>query len=171
MILKGEKVVLRPVEMEDAELLRSMINDPDIESMVSGYSFPISRCAQKEWMNNLEKNQNVFRAIIDINNSAIGEAILTDIDMKNGTAEIHIKIAGEDNRRKGYGFDSITTLTNYAFNELRLNCIFCLISERNIASKKMFEKCGYIYEGRLKKRIYKKGQYYDLLSFSVTNKE
>lgn len=39
MILHGINVTLRPIELEDAELLRTMINDPKMEAFVVGYSF------------------------------------------------------------------------------------------------------------------------------------
>lgn len=42
MILKGEKVILRAIEREDQEFLKEMINDPELEKLVVGWSFPVS---------------------------------------------------------------------------------------------------------------------------------
>ena len=42
MILKGKKVTLRAVEESDIEMLRELINDPEIEKMTVGKSFPVS---------------------------------------------------------------------------------------------------------------------------------
>lgn len=166
MILRGAHVILRPIELEDTELLRDMINDPKMEAFVVGYSFPVSKFQQSEWIKNLGNRKNEFRAIIDVSGTAIGAAMLTDIDFKNGTAEIHIKIADTQNRGCGYGKDVVNCLTNYAFDELRLHCVYCSIREDNIASQKLFESCGYEYEGTMRNRMFKSGKYFDLRLYS-----
>lgn len=166
MILHGTHVTLRAIELEDADLLREMINDPNMEAFVVGYSFPISKFQQSEWIKNIGSKKNEFRAIIDVNGTAIGTVMLTDIDFKNGTAEIHIKIAATQNRGCGYGKDVVNCLTDYAFDDLRLNCVYCSIREDNIASQKLFESCGYVYEGTLRNRMFKSGQQYNLKSYS-----
>ena len=96
----------------------------------------------------------------------IGTIILSNIDMKNGTAEVHVKLAVANNRGKGYGTDAVNTIVKYAFNEMRLNCIYAEILEYNQPSIKLFEKCGFKKEGTLCSRIYKGGKYINLMSFS-----
>ena len=167
MFIKGEKVLLRAVELEDADLLRQMMNDEEVERMMWGYSFPISRHQQHKWIENLSSENAVFRAMIDVNGVAIGTIILSNIDMRNGNAEIHIKLAHTHERGKGYGSDAVSALISYAFNELRLNCIYCRVKEDNIASQKMFEKCGFVKEGCLRSRVYRAARYYDFYEYSV----
>lgn len=171
MFIKGEKVLLRAVELSDADLLRDMMNDPDIERMMGGYSFPISQHQQIKWIENLINEKNVFRAIIDVNGTAVGTVILTDIDMRNGTAEAHIKLARTSERGKGYGTDAMSALVRYCFDELRLHCVYCGVKEDNIASQKMFEKCGFKKEGCLRSRVYRDGRYYDFYSYSILKDE
>ena len=96
MYIKGEKVLLRAIELSDAEILQEMINDAEIERMMWGSSFPVARHQQVKWIENLSGEKNVFRAIIDVDGKAVGTIILTDSDMRNGTAEIHIKIAASE---------------------------------------------------------------------------
>ena len=59
----------------------------------------------------------------------------------------------------------------YAFEQLRLNCIYSRIKEDNIASQKMFEKCKFVREGRLRSRVYRDGQYYDFYEYSLLRSE
>lgn len=167
MFIKGTKVLLRAIELYDAELLRQMINDGDIEEMMWGYSFPVSNHQQIQWIEQLPDETNVFRAIIDVEGRAIGTVILSNIDMRNGNAEVHIKLANHCERGKGYGRDAISALVTYAFDTLRLNCIYCRIKEDNIASQKTFEKCGFIREGCLRSRVYRNGQYYNFYEYSI----
>lgn len=171
MLIKGNKVLLRAIELTDADVLQSMINDEEIEQMMLGYSFPVAHHQQLKWIENLSNEKNVLRAMVDVDGVAIGTVILSDIDMKNGTAEIHIKLARASERGKGYGTDAIMTVVSYAFNELRLNCIICRIREDNIASQRMVEKCGFIKEGCLRSRLYRDGRYYDFYEYSVLKSE
>lgn len=167
MFIKGKRVLLRAIEISDADMLQQMMNDENIERMMWGYSFPVARHQQIKWIEGLSGEKSVFRAIIDVNGTAIGTIILSDIDMRNGSAEIHIKLANAAERGKGYGTDAVSALVLYAFNTLRLNCVYCRINEDNIASQKMFEKCGFKQEGRLRERVFRDGKYYDFYEYSI----
>lgn len=169
MIIQGEKIILRALEKNDANLLLDIINDPDTENMLGGSSYPVSYDMQCEWIENQKNDDTVFRTIIalkDEKKTGIGTIILNNIDMKNGTAEIHVKLAVENNRGKGYGTEAVNTMVKYAFNEMRLNCIYAEILEYNLPSIKLFEKCGFIKEGILSSRVFKGGKYINLMSFS-----
>lgn len=172
MFIKGRKVLIRAIELSDAELLREMINDEEIEQMMWGYSFPVAKHQQVSWIENLSRNNDaIFRGMIDVNNVSVGTVILSDIDMKSGTAEIHIKLAKSSDRGKGYGKDTVLTMLCYAFNELRLNCVYCRIKEDNIPSQKLFESCGFTKEGCLRARVYRQGRFYDFYEYSILRTE
>lgn len=162
---------LRAIEKTDLHLLKSMMNNPDIEQSLGGWSFPVSDFQQETWFETIQNMniQTVLRLIIDVDGTAVGTIILTDIDMKNGTAQIHIKMIQQKN--KGYGSKSIMMLCEYAFEELRLNTIYSMVNENNIPSQKTFNKCGFIKEGVLRSRVYKKGIYYNVISYSLEKKE
>ena len=101
----------------------------------------------------------------------LGTIILSDIDYKNGTAQVHIKPAKKDDRGKGYGADSLDALIEYAFKEMRLHCLYATVLSYNDASKRLFEKCGFNKEGMLRDRIYKKGEYVSVISYSLLRRE
>ena len=168
MNIYGEKIVLRAIETSDNEMLLEMLNDPETEMMVGGGSWPQSLSGQMKWFNELKDSPMVLRCIIaDKNdNSPLGMLILDEIDRKNGTGHIHIKLRKGDTRGKGYGTDSVNIMVKYAFEELRLNCIFCNILVYNKASIRLFEKCGFHKVGVLRSRIYKRGEYHDVYAFS-----
>lgn len=168
MVICGEKIKLRAIEAEDNTILLEMMNGPDIEHMIGGYSWPGSMADQMKWFSKLENNSSTLRCIIatNENNKAIGTLILNEIDMKNGTGHIHIKISNSSERGKGYGTDVINTVVKYAFSELRLNCIFANILSYNNASIRLFEKCGFKQDGLLRSRVFKQGKYIDLCYYS-----
>lgn len=167
MLIKGEKVLLRAIEYSDAELLRRMINDQEIEEMMWGESFPISVHQQEIWIENLSKDHSAFRAMIDWSGTTVGEIMLTSLDMRNGHGEIHIKLADKDLRGKGIGTDAVQALTAYAFQYLRLYCLYCRVHEKNTASQRMFAKCGYQRDGVLRSRIFKNGKFWNFYEYSI----
>lgn len=171
MNINGQNVILRAIEPKDNEMLLKMINDEETEYMLGGWSFPVSQKKQEDWVNSLNNETNTLRCAIDIKDSAVGVVMLTDIDYKNGSAEVHIKLS-TDRRGKGYGTDALKAIVGYAFTELRLKCVFARVSQHNVASQSLFKKCGFSEEGILKCRVFKKGKYIDVISFSIiSNKE
>ena len=168
MNIYGEKIVLRAIEPEDNSMLLELINDPETEMMLGGSSWPVSRETQMRWYSKQENSSTVFRCIIanKDNNKPLGTLILNEIDQRNGVGHIHIKMAKDEARGKGYGTDAVNTLVRFAFQELRLNCIFANILSYNIASVKLFEKCGFHRDGILRARVFKKGKYIDEFSYS-----
>lgn len=168
MNINGERVLLRAIELSDKDILLDIINDSETEFSLGGWSFPVSSLNQEEWIKALKPNNNILRCmIVDRELSKpLGTVILSDIDYKNGNGEIHIKLA-RDVRGKGYGIDTVRTLVNYAFNELRLNCIYAHVNVYNNLSQKLFEKCGFVKEGVLRSRFFKKGSYHDVIVMSI----
>lgn len=169
MNIYGEHIVLRAITEEDAQLLLQMINDPDTERMLGGSSFPVSLSAQQSWIQRQTGNNDVLRCIIAERSReeiGLGTVILTDIDQKNGSAQVHIKLGVEKCRGKGYGSDALMTIVKYAFEEMRLHCIYADVLEYNTASQKLFEKCGFHKDGLLRGRVYKSGKYVNVITYS-----
>lgn len=171
MIIFGEQIALRAIEQNDCALLLEMINDPVTERMIGGSSFPVSKAAQEQWISEQRSKNDILRCIIadktDLE-KGLGTVVLSDIDFRNGSAQIHIKL-GLDCRKKGYGTDALKTIVEYAFYQLRLHCIYAYVLEYNHASQKLFQKCGFQKEGILRARAYKNGSYFDMIAYSVIN--
>lgn len=170
MILKDNEVILRAIEESEAELLRDMINNPEMENMVVGWSFPVSKAEQIRWIQEQSKDTRSKRYIVDVNGDGVGMASLTDIDYKNSVCVINIKLM-DSAKGKGIGYRVIMLLLNYCFNELNLHCVTSSVLEYNIPSQKLFEKCDFKKDGVLRKRVYKNGKYHDLFEYSMLKEE
>ncbi|WP_313552418.1 GNAT family protein [Aerococcus sp.] len=172
MILSSDRLIFRAIEIEDLEVLLELINSPEIEPNVGGWSFPVSKENQQKWISNLPITDSTLRLmIIDAeNNLSIGTVMLSNIDYKNGNAEIHLKLLSRI-QGKGYGKESINRVLEYAFSELRLQCIFANVNEANSKSSNLFTKLNFKKEGILRNRIYKNGQYQNVVSFSIIKDE
>ena len=170
MIIYGEKVALRAIEEKDSGMFLELINDPETEKMIGGLSFPVSSIEQDLWIKEQVNNKSNLRCVIvekANQEKGLGTVILSDMDYRNGVAQIHIKMLKGEGRGKGYGTDAIRTIVNYAFNELRLNCIYAVILQYNVISQKLFERCDFKKEGLLRARVFKNGEHIDVLSYSI----
>lgn len=172
MNIISENVILRAIEHEDIELLYDMINDPSIEKMTGGKPFPVSRDRQIRWFESYDQ-QNELRCMIQIKNGAtIGMIMLTDIDYKNGTAQLHEKTkASIEDRRPNDVYNAMMGFINYAFTELRLNCLYGTVIESNLLSRKMALRCGLKEEGVLRQRLFKNGKYCNVIANSVLKED
>ena len=163
MNILGKKVLLRAMELEDMEMLREMVNDPEIEKMVGGWSFPLSKTEQMRWYDRVVEDKRNLRFIIETleNQEPIGLANIVDIDWKNRSAFHGIKLRSSAPKRKGYGTDTVMAVMQYAFEEMQLVRLDGAWTEYNTASIKMYECCGWKIEGKKEKALFKSGRYYD----------
>ena len=159
MNIIGEKIVLRAIEEKDRDMFLCLINDPETEKMIGGLSFPVSTMEQEQWIRDQVASKSALRCVVvekEKEEKGLGTVILSDLDYKNGTAQVHIKMIKNGGQGKGFGSDALKTITKYAFSELRLNCIYAEVLSYNYISQKTFEKCGFHKDGILRARVLKK---------------
>ena len=171
MNLKGEKVFLRAIEKEDMEFLREMINNPELERNVVGWSFPISKYEQEKWFESQVQNKDNIRYIIEVDRERIGVVTITNIDWKNRKACHGIKLCNDKIKGKGYGTDTVMTIMKYAFEELQLNKLYSTILDYNIPSMNLYKKCGWSVDGVLRESTFKGNQYVNEMAVSILKKD
>ena len=172
MRIVGTKVYLRAIEQADNSILLELINDPETEGMVGGSSWPVSVEEQEMWQKNQVGRKDILRSMIveKDTDETVGTVILSDVDQKNGAAQVHIKVLGR-HKGKGLGSDAINAIVRFALFELRLNCIYAEILSYNHVSVGLFEKCGFRKEGILRERVFKNGHYNDVFLYSILRKD
>lgn len=171
MNLHGNKIVLRALEVQDMPFLREMINDPEMEKMVVGWSFPVSEKQQLDWYNRIIGDNINIRFAIEYENRFVGVSTLTHIDWKNRAAHQGIKLCKDTPKGKGIGTEAVMVTMKYAFEELQLNRLYGSILEYNIASQKLYTKCGWKIEGTYRQSVFKNNEYHDELAVSILRGE
>ncbi len=171
MEIRYGKIKLRALEPEDMEALRATINDPDMERMVVGWSFPISRQQQLDWYGRIMGNNNNQRFAVEYQGNFVGVSTLTDIDWKNRSAFHGVKLTADTPKGKGIGFDAVAAVMKYAFEDLQLNRLYGGILEYNIPSQKLYKKCGWKIEGRYRQCVFKDNAYHDELAVAILRDE
>ncbi len=169
MNLIGKRVLLRALEVEDMEALRETINDPYFESMVGGWSFPVSKNAQIKWFESMLSSQSNFRYAIESleTKKFLGMISLLNIDWKNRSGMTAIKLSKIALAGQGIATDAEFTLMKYAFDELNLHRLTADVIEYNKASIALHKKIGGFVEGIKREAVFKNGQYNDVLCFGI----
>lgn len=72
-------------------------------------------------------------------------------------------------RWNGYGIESISLVTDFAFNSLNLHKLNARVTYANICSIRILEKDGYKFECRQKDENFIDSKYFDLLLFGKIN--
>lgn len=170
-MIRGEKVLLRAIEPEDAERCHRWINDAEVVGFL-GMRFPISLLAEKKWVEqDRDPSKDLALAIETLEGEHIGNCGLHGIDAINRSAPLGIMIGEKDHWGKGYGTDATLTLCGFGFGQMNLHRIFLHVYEFNARAMRCYEKCGFQHEGREREAIFKHGKYNDILTMGVLEDE
>ncbi len=168
MKLENDSILLREIRKDDLALLNKLINDPVINKTTVGDSKHVSMEEQLRWFENLKKSSDIRFIIANKNDEPLGTCIINQIDEKNHSCSIGIKL-DQTAQGKGLGTQTIRLILPYIFDVLKMHRIFVEILESNIASIKLFEKCGFKIEGKHIDAVYKNGEYVNLLTLGLIN--
>lgn len=166
------KVRLRALKESDIWILHKWINDPDVIRFTNTYR-PISEMEQKEWFANTAyfRNNYVFGIELISEKVLIGTCGLYDFDAISRKAELRMKIGESQQRGKGIGTEALLQLLTFGYNDLNLNKIWLRVLADNIAGIKLYEKAGFITEGKLREDIYITANYKDIVVMSLLKSE
>jgi diamine N-acetyltransferase len=91
----------------------------------------------------------------------IGTTSLFDIDFRNRTAELGIKIGEAEYRGRGYGTEATKLTVDYAFTVLGLHNVMLATLEYNAAGLRAYTKAGFREVGRRRESVTMSGKRYD----------
>ncbi|MBO8139736.1 MAG: GNAT family N-acetyltransferase [Thermosipho sp. (in: Bacteria)] len=168
MKLVGEKVLLRPIEVEDAKRFVELINDEEVRQYLA-LVFPINKYMEENWLKNDANNFNTVTLGIEVKdkNLLVGSTGLNNIDWINRQAEFGIGIFDKNYWNKGLGTEATKLVLKYAFEYLNLNRVYLKTYEYNKRAIRVYEKCGFLLEGKERQAKYLKGKYWDLVRMSI----
>ena len=171
MLIKGRIVTIRAIEKDDLQFLKELMNNNEIEIMTVGDHLPISMYEEEQWyFNNIGKKDFNKFIIENSKKNAVGLISLENIDWKNRCFEVPLKLV-PNNKEVGIGIDAHMAMLRYGFDELQMHRAFGRTLAYNEASLNMQRLCGYVEEGRLRKAVWKNGQYHDIILTSLLREE
>lgn len=161
-VIQGERVFLRPFEVDDAERYRRWRADA-APMFLAGWRdpAPMSLAQVEARIERLTKEQEgdfvTFVICLVADTRPIGEVLLADIDHRNGSAELGIFIGEPEEWGKGYGTDAVEAMVGFGFGALRLERIFLEVWTENPRARRAYEKAGFVHEATLRSDRYEHG--------------
>lgn len=170
--LRGNSVALRAITNADLDTLRSFINDPEVLKFSNVYR-PVSDGQQAAWFASIDgASSQVWFAIDRLDDaSLIGTCCLVDIEWIGRVAELRIRIGDKGAWGKGFGSDACDRLVEYGFQTLNLERIWLRVFAPNTAAIRMYEKLGFVVEGRLRRAWHFQGVTDDVIVMGLLRDE
>lgn len=123
------------------------------------------------WFNKIQKSEDRYDAVIEVDDVAVGLTGLLSIDRKNSKAEYYIMIGCHEYKGRGIASKATELILKYGFYKLGLNKIYLYTEIGNIAAQKLFEKIGFKKEGLLKNDLICNGRKIDRFVYALLAEE
>jgi RimJ/RimL family protein N-acetyltransferase len=174
-MISGKRIRLRALEKSDLPAAVRWLNDSEVTENLL-HDIPLSLAREELWYQKMLENPPETHVLaIEVKDGDewwhIGTTAFHNVDWKNRIGEYGIMIGEKSQWGKGYGYEATLLMLQYAFNHLNLNKVFLYAIETNARGIRVYEKAGFIHEGRLRQDIHKNGRYLDVFAMSVLREE
>lgn len=163
LLVRGDRLLLRLVRLEDAIDLVALVNDPEIAANTLRIPHPYTLEDSMTFMAlALEQMRQgvaiVFAMTQRGNDRPLGILGLGGFRHEARRVEIGYWI-GRDHWNQGYATEAVNFAVDFCFRRLRLHKVAAEVFAWNAASRRVLEKCGFRHEGILRDHHYKDGQW------------
>jgi len=174
-MIPGKRIRLRAVERDDLPLFVQWLNDPEVTAGLM-IIMPLSREEEQHWFDKIMAHPPAERPLaIEIKDAdtwrLVGNCEFHDISPVNHSATVGIFIGDKSIWDSGYGTEAMQVMLKFGFESLNLNRIALMVYDTNPRAQHVYEKVGFVHEGRLRQARFKNGQYGDELLMSVLRSE
>lgn len=137
------------IETENLKIYAASQNE--MEKFIELQTNEVLKAAYTEMLNGCIENPEQWEWyaiwMIELKDGThIGELCFKGLDL-NGVVEIGYGIT-EQYQEHGYATEAVKAISAWAFQEPKVSSIEAEIDSKNIASKKVLEKCGFIFTGK-----------------------
>jgi len=172
MILKGQKVILRPIRLSDAERFVKWFSDPEVNKFMNYRNFTLA--FEKQYIKNRlkTKTKNNFHFCIDTKEGIhIGSCGLENISSIHKRATFGIIIGDKKYWNQGLGSEASRIILDYGFRKLKLHRIDLDVYAYNQRAIKVYKRLGFKLEGKKREHAYWNRKYYDAYQMSILDRE
>jgi RimJ/RimL family protein N-acetyltransferase len=178
--LRGELVVLRPFTAGDIEAMGAILADPDVLRLTGSVhtsdaarSMPAELDDQtRQWYRTRhEHHDRLDLAVVDrIGDRCVGEVVLNELSEANASCNFRI-LLGPSGRDRGFGSEAIRLTLDHAFATTVLHRIELAVFEFNPRALRVYERVGFVIEGRRREAFSFDGERYDEIIMSILRPE
>lgn len=174
--IEGRLAKLRPFTPADIEAMGPILADPEmlhftgsVHSAVEAEGkSPHLDAASRQWYETrADQADRLDLAIVDPStDKCVGEIVLNELSAHDDSCNFRILI-GVDGRNRGIGSEATRMLLDYAFRATSLNRVELEVYAFNPRARHVYERCGFVYEGRKRAALKFDGEYVDAIVMSM----
>jgi len=171
-MLVGRQVVLRPFRRSDLEGLYDLV--ADVREV--GEFWPLGCVSEARWLEKFDETSwwsEEFKLFLvtDLDDRRLGQVNIYKPSHSYQGWELGYRIYRPTDRRKGFMTEAVRLATAFLFAQGPIGRVQILLDPRNIGSRRVAERAGYTLEGTLRHALFDRGEYHDLLLFSILRSE
>ena len=169
-VLAGERVYLRPLERNDAELIVVWLRNRELTWSLGDFFPVVDASAVADGIERLYRSGHdlLLGVVRRDTDTLIGITELHHLDLDNRQASFGLLIGQTG---QGYGPEVAGLVLDYAFGPLALNRVWVQVDERNTRGIRAYQKAGFRREGLLRESRYVDGRYHNTLLMAVLRGE
>jgi RimJ/RimL family protein N-acetyltransferase len=164
-VLEGTRIRLRPVGEEDLARLVEWRNAPGVREQFFNKQ-PLRLDGQRDWFATYREDpsRELFVILQRPGDLPVGTVGLSRIDRENRSAEFgNLLIADAACRGKGFAREATELLIRDCFERRRLHRLYLYVYADNERAAGLYERCGFLREGRLRDADLRDGVFRDIL--------
>jgi RimJ/RimL family protein N-acetyltransferase len=172
--LCGSRVRLRPLERMDLPRYQELFSDPEINLFYGGLGVPenLAKLQRRYDAGEYDTTDRFLLLVIEAEGTIIGALVLRNTEnLPSRSATFGILIGDPAYLNRGYSSEASTLLLDYAFAVLGYHKVNLDLFEYNASARAMYEKLGFVAEGRRRENHWSRGRFWDDILMGVTTEE
>lgn len=173
--LVGDLVTLRPIRVEDADLLDRIIRDDDEIARLTG---SIHRSGEDPMDLPIERLRDIYggwaaavdRLVLGVvdnaNSELVGEVVLNDWDEGNRSCGFRTLI-GAAGQGRGLGTEAARLIVEHGLGTMGLHRISLEVYDFNPRARHVYDKVGFVHEGTGREALLFDGEWVDVHYMSI----
>jgi RimJ/RimL family protein N-acetyltransferase len=170
----GTRLRLRAVEPGDAEA-HHRFNMSEDYALIDRFYPPGSLARVQDWaekksMETFDGQTWHFQMESLETGELVGGIATHDCDPRVGTLSYGLHVFAE-HRGRGHASEAVCMVLRYYFQELRYQKANVQVFAFNEPSRRLHESLGFQVEGRIRRTVYTKGEFHDMIWYGLTAEE
>jgi RimJ/RimL family protein N-acetyltransferase len=181
--IRGQLVRMRPMRPDEAGIIHSWNNDPDVYTYWGSYDFRYS--SLEEFLAEIAEDASYFDGSDVIRGrcftieplagpdagTVIGMINTNKIEVEHHSTEIDVVIGHADYRERGYGTDAVREFLRFLFDTVGLHRVWLGTYEYNARARHVYEKLGFVQEGVARESDYVDGRWVNSVLYGILESE
>lgn len=171
-MIEGKKIILRAMREDDIDEYIQLTSDAKENGEFLPITIRSKPTVKKKYNENGFWGSDGGKLLItDKSDKMVGAISYFKGSLYMSGYEIGYQIFKRDDRGKGYTSEALSLFSAFMFEGKPISRLQICMEADNIGSKRVAEKCGYKWEGTLRKVVFSKGKHVDLEIYSLLREE